>query len=119
VGNHSRDWVKGHFENTDSVVRLYNEEYYSPVKDVMDELYAADTLSSDHYFDEELEWEFFELWHHEGRRDRMGTAMMAPDYAWWHGFYELKHRFVHLLEMAGELTEEDYSRWLEDFPGRY
>jgi len=26
------------------------------------------------------------MWHHEGRRARMGTAMMGPDYAWWHGF---------------------------------
>lgn len=25
-------------------------------------------------------------------------AMMAPDCAWWHGFYALKHRFVHLTE---------------------
>ena len=59
----------------------------------MDNLYAKGILSKSSYFDEELEWEFYELWHHEGRRARMGSAMMAPDYAWWHGFYELKHRF--------------------------
>ena len=28
------------------------------------------------------------------------TAMMAPDYTWWHGFYELKKRFVYILSRA-------------------
>ena len=84
----------------------------------MDELYAAGRLSEDLYFDEELEWEFYEFWHHEGRRARMGAAMMAPDYAWWHGFYELKHRFLKILELAGEHSPRDRSAWLRDFPGR-
>ena len=30
-------------------------------------------------FDERLEWDYFELWHHQGRRARMGAAMMGPD----------------------------------------
>jgi hydroxylamine dehydrogenase len=115
---HSNEWVEGHFTNTDNVVELYNENYYGPVRIVMDRLYAAGELSKDEYFDEELEWEFYEFWHHEGRRARMGAAMMAPDYAWWHGFYELKHRFVKFMELAGEHSEQDRGEWLEDFPGR-
>ena len=103
----------------DRVVESYNSIYYTPVKKIIDRLYALGLLSSEHYFDEDLEWEFYELWHHEGRRARMGAAMMAPDYAWWHGFYELKHRFVKFMEKAGKLTGKDYSRWLKDFPGRY
>lgn len=39
----------------------------------------------------------------------MGAAMMAPDYAWWHGFYECKHRFMVLL---------DKEEWIKLFPGR-
>jgi hypothetical protein len=31
-----------------------------------------------------------EFWRREGRRAKMETAMMAPDYTCWHGFYELK-----------------------------
>ena len=115
---HSSEWVEGHFSNTDKVVKHYNENYYGPVRRVMDELYAAGELSADSYFDEELEWEFYEFWHHEGRRARMGAAMMAPDYAWWHGFYELKHRFLKFMELAGEHSGEDRAEWLEDFPGR-
>jgi hypothetical protein len=115
---HASEWVEGHFMNTDNVVKHYNEDYYGPVRRVMDELYAAGELSEDAYFDEELEWEFYEFWHHEGRRARMGAAMMAPDYAWWHGFYELKHRFLKFMELAGEHSAEDRAEWLEDFPGR-
>ncbi len=115
---HSEQWVSGHFDNMDTVIKEYNDIYYKPAVEVMGELYAQGALSEDEYFDEELEWEFYELWHHEGRRARMGAAMMAPDYAWWHGFYELKHRFVHLMELAEEHTAAARSHWLEDFPGR-
>ncbi|MBN1834958.1 MAG: hypothetical protein JW820_03850, partial [Spirochaetales bacterium] len=115
---HSREWVDGHFTNTDNVIESYNELYYKPIRAVMDRLYASGALSEDMYFDEELEWEYYEFWHHEGRRARMGAAMMAPDYAWWHGFYEVKHRFLKILDAAGELSPADRGRWLEDFPGR-
>jgi len=45
----------------------------------MDKLYADGKLSRSP-FDEKLEWTYYEVWHHEGRRARMGTAMMGPDY---------------------------------------
>ena len=31
--------------------------------------------------------------------------MMAPDYAWWHGFYELKKRSMEIEEQAEELLQ--------------
>lgn len=116
---HSEGWTNGHFSNLDEVINNYNDLYYSPIKKEMDELYRLGVLSGDLYFDEKLEWEFYELWHHEGRRARMGAAMMAPDYAWWHGFYELKHRFNRIIEevdvLKGKAKEKTYSR----FPGKY
>jgi hypothetical protein len=115
---HSEAWTDGHFENMDAVISLYNTEYYTPIKNIMDGLYQKGLLTQDSYFDEELEWEFYELWHHEGRRARMGAAMMAPDYAWWHGFYECKHRFVHILTIVEELGRDDKGEWGEEFPGK-
>ena len=85
----------------------------------MEELYAAGVLSKERYFDEELEWQFYEFWHHEGRRARMGAAMMAPDYAWWHGFYELKHRYVQLMDMAAVRLQKGTAEVFEAFPGRF
>jgi len=29
------------------------------------------------------------LWHHTGRRARQGAAMNGPDYAHWHGFFQV------------------------------
>lgn len=89
---HGPTWVEGFYLKLDNAVVLYNEEYYKPVRNELDELYALGLLTKES-FDEEIEFEMFEFWHHEGRRARMGVAMMGPDYAQWHGFYELaKHR---------------------------
>ena len=44
-------------------------------------------------FDDKLDWIYYELWHHEGRRARHGASMSGPDYAWWHGIYEVAKNF--------------------------
>ena len=116
---HSQVWTDDHFSNLDDVVMNYNEIYYKPIKALMDSLYASQLLSEEAYFDEEMEWSFYEFWHHEGRRARMGAAMMAPDYAWWHGFYEMKHRFVHILQEADALKKTGKGPVYSDFPGRF
>lgn len=92
--------------------------YYDPARGKLDGLYEAGLLSKERYFDEEIEWQFYELWHHEGRRARMGTAMMAPDYAWWHGFYELKHRCVHFMDLVKKREEGGEAEPFDFFPGR-
>jgi hypothetical protein len=57
-------------------------------------------------FDEEIEWTWFYLWHHEGRRARHGAAMMAPDYTHWHGMYEVAERFyMELIPQAREAIQ--------------
>jgi hypothetical protein len=116
---HSETWTRGHFANLDEVIRNYNETYYRPVKTLIDGLYQARLLSRTPYFDEFLEWEFYEFWHHEGRRARMGAAMMAPDYAWWHGFYELKHRFARIQEAATALRRQRKDQTYLELPGRF
>ena len=116
---HSQVWTDEHFSNLDRAVKNYNENYFKPIKTVVDSLYKDGLLSKQSYFDEDLEWEFYELWHHEGRRARMGAAMMAPDYAWWHGFYELKHRFNHILKEAAALREKGKGYIHTKFPGKY
>jgi hypothetical protein len=90
---HGNKWVDDHFTKLDSVVAEYNDVYFKPAKKMLDDLYAKELMEPRPFFDEELEVEYYELWHHEGRRARMGSAMMAPDYAWWHGFYECKKRY--------------------------
>jgi len=102
---HADGWVDNHYVRIDQAVQEYNDVYFKPAKAMLDELYAKGLMDKSRFFDEPLEVEYYELWHHEGRRARMGTAMMAPDYAWWHGFYELKKRYNDYMREARELIE--------------
>ena len=64
-------------------------------------------------FSNKLDFIWFELWHHEGRRARHGASMMGPDYTHWHGMYEVARNFYthmlpeieHLIE-AGKASED-------------
>jgi hypothetical protein len=102
---HANTWTDGHFVRLDQVVEDYNEIYAKPAKKVLGELYDKGLLDKSKAFDENLEIEWYELWHHEGRRARFGAAMMAPDYTWWHGFYECKKRYNSFMEEARELPK--------------
>lgn len=115
---HANTWAQEHFNSLDQVVTHYNEKYFTPAKKMMDQLYAEGLASNEKYFDEEIEWQYYEFWHHEGRRARMGAAMMAPDYAWWHGFYELKHRFAHIEQLFKELRAKENPGAMLRFPGQ-
>lgn len=53
-------------------------------------------------FDEPIDFTYFNLWHHWGRTTKFGTWMQGPDYAQWHGAYEVLHDLAELREMAEE-----------------
>ena len=83
---------------------LYNEKFARPGLQIMGAL-LAQGLRSKTSFDEEIEWTWFLLWHHEGRRARHGASMMAPDYTHWHGMYEVAERFyMGLIPQAREMA---------------
>ncbi len=102
---HGQVWVEQHFITLDDAVASYNTKYFRPMKNLLEKLYADGKLDGTSLLDERIELEFYEFWHHEGRRARMGVAMSAPDYAWWHGFYPLKKN----LRRISILAEEDSS----------
>jgi hypothetical protein len=91
---HSPGFYENFFRQFDDAVELYNTKFAMPATQVMQRLREADKLSAVD-FDEQIEWTFFYLWHHEGRRARHGAAMMGPDYVQWHGFYEVADRFYN------------------------
>ncbi|NJB67713.1 ssDNA-binding Zn-finger/Zn-ribbon topoisomerase 1 [Desulfobaculum xiamenense] len=115
---HGRKWIDDFYVDFDKAVEEYNEGYFKPAKAMLDQLYEKGLLDQKTFFDEKLEVEFYELWHHEGRRARMGAMMMAPDYAWWHGFYECKHRFNGFMEEANHLIKTGSKAYVyPTFPG--
>ncbi|MGE3819272.1 MAG: multiheme c-type cytochrome [Isosphaeraceae bacterium] len=103
---HTPDYVNGFYKQYDDLVVLYNEKFAKPGQALMKAL-ADQGLLTKQQFDEKIEWTFFYLWHHEGRRARHGASMMAPDYTHWHGMYEVAERFyMELIPEARELLEE-------------
>lgn len=53
-------------------------------------------------FDEPIDFVYFNLWHHWGRTAKFGTWMQGPDYAQWHGAYEVLRELAELHEMVAE-----------------
>ncbi len=102
---HTSDYVTGFYAQYDDFVILYNEKFAKPGAELMKRLRDNDLITATQ-FDEEIEWTWFYLWHHEGRRARHGASMMAPDYAHWHGMYEVAERFyMELIPQAREICE--------------
>jgi len=71
----------------DNSVALYNKYWAGAVK-MKKELADKNLLGPDPWKDGFTELMYY-LWHHTGRRARQGAAMNAPDYAHWHGFFQV------------------------------
>ena len=101
---HSDSVIKGHYSQFDNLVELYNEKFAKPIAAIMDELKKEGYISKSP-FDEQIEWTWWEIWHHEGRRARHGASMMGPDYAWWHGIYDVaKHTYFKFIPELKEVA---------------
>lgn len=102
---HTADYVNAFYKQYDDFVVLYNEKFAKPGEKIMKALKEKGLLTKVE-FDEEIEWTWYYLWHHEGRRGRHGASMMAPDYAHWHGMFEVAERFYkELIPQAREIVD--------------
>jgi hydroxylamine dehydrogenase len=90
---HHNEFVQGHYYQMDGVVRLYNDKFARPAGEIMKMVRDKGLLENPSAFGNKLEWTYWELWHHEGRRARHGAVMMGPDYTWWHGIYDVAKNF--------------------------
>jgi hypothetical protein len=118
---HSNSFVGNFYEQFDSLVNLYNDKFASVAQGFMKELTADGVLNPDAPFEHQVQWVFWELWHHEGRRARHGASMMGPDYTHWHGMYEVAKHFyleflpevIHSAATKGAAMEEKYREKVE------
>ena len=90
---HAGDWVENFYFQYDALVNMSNDKFFIPARDVMKKL-AADGKITNIPFDSQIKWTYYELWHHQGRRARMGASMMGNDYVQWHGMYEVPRSFT-------------------------
>ncbi len=91
AGTHNKNF----FKQVDDAVGLYNEAYFKPAEQMRKELALKKLLKKNPWEDAFLK-KYYYLWHHEGRRARQGAAMGGPDYAHWHGFFELMQDMYEL-----------------------
>jgi hydroxylamine dehydrogenase len=104
---HGGAFVDSFYKSFDDTIDLWNTKFGQPAQNVMTALRDAKKLTPTP-FDEELEWTFYRLWHHEGRRARMGASMQGPDFVQWHGFFEVAENFyMKLLPQARAAAKGD------------
>ncbi|MGB0866076.1 MAG: hypothetical protein ACPGSC_06175 [Granulosicoccaceae bacterium] len=95
---HSPTHTDGFFSQGDKAVRLYNQGYYQPATQMLNDLKERKLLKDNPWADE-FQITYYYLWHHEGRRARQGAMMGAADYARWHGFFELQQDLYKLEQI--------------------
>ena len=99
---HNNQWVDNFYIQYDALIELYNEKFAKPGKALMA---LAKPLLRPATFSNKIDFTWFELWHHEGRRARHGAAMMGADYTHWHGTYEVaKNFYTELIPQLEELV---------------
>ncbi len=112
---HSPVFVDGHYYQLDGLTNLYNEKFAKPSKEIMNILKKNKALENPAAFSNKVEWIYWEIWHHEGRRARHGAAMMGPDYTWWHGMYEVgQHFYFKFLPEVHKIGDPEADAYIED-----
>lgn len=121
VNCHNRKFSDAFFTQYDVTVEHYNEKFAKPAGELMKKLSDAKKITPTQ-FDDKIEWTYYLLWHHEGRRARHGASMMAPDYTQWHGFFEVADRFYNELLPEAErllpgstdfIRAQDQHKWIK------
>lgn len=100
---HNAQYIDNFYKQYDGLIEEYTNKFAKPGLELMA---AAKPLLQPAEFSNELDWTWYELWHHEGRRARHGASMMGPDYTHWHGTYEVAKRFyTELVPQLEKLAE--------------
>ncbi|MHC4975792.1 MAG: multiheme c-type cytochrome [Planctomycetota bacterium] len=102
---HETQWVDNFYIQYDSLIDLYHEKFAEPGLALYN---LAKPLLRPVAFGNKIDFIWFELWHHEGRRLRHGVSMMGPDYTHWHGTYEVaKHFYTEYIPELQELADHN------------
>ncbi len=100
INCHNKEFIGAFYAQYDGLIDLYHGKFAEPGLALYT---AAKPLLGKPTFSNKIDFTWFELWHHEGRRARHGASMMGPDYTHWHGTYEVAKNFYS--EYIPELRE--------------
>jgi len=106
VSCHSEAFVENFYIQYDNQIHLYNKKFALPGLALYNA--AKPLFPRDAKFANLIDYTWFEIWHHEGRRARHGASMMGPDWTQWHGNYEVaKHFYGKYVPELEELIENN------------
>jgi hypothetical protein len=97
---HNANFVESFYAQADALTQAVNA-WVAESDELIAELKRQELVSAAP-FDEPIDFEYFELWHHWGRTAKFGGWMQGPDYTQWHGAYEVLRSLADLREMAEE-----------------
>ncbi len=101
---HAKDYVSSFYIQYDALIDLYHRKYADPGLKLMK---LAKPLMKPIKFANKIDFIWFEIWHHEGRRARHAASMQGPDYTHWHGTYEIaKHWYIKFLPELKKLVKQ-------------
>ncbi len=92
VACHNENFVESFYIQYEAQLHLYNDKWAKPGSKLYKKASAVlKAVKGSEYakFSQMIDYTWFELWHHEGRRVRHAASMQAPDYTQWHGNYDL------------------------------
>jgi hypothetical protein len=92
VACHNQNFVDSFYTQYEAQLTLYSEKWAKPGEKLFKKATEVlKTVKGKEYADfaQKIDYTWFELWHHEGRRVRHAASMQAPDYTQWHGNYDL------------------------------
>lgn len=110
VNCHNDNFIDAFYIQYEAQLKLYDQKWAEPggrlykkasevIKAIKGKEYAK--------FSQMIDYTWFELWHHEGRRVRHAASMQAPDYVQWHGNYDLaKHWYGKYVPELKEVIEQ-------------
>jgi len=102
---HNKDFTTAFYQQYDGLIDLYHGKFAKPGLALYK---AAQPLLNPVQFSNAIDFTWYEIWHHEGRRARHGASMMGPDYTHWHGTYEVaKHFYAHYIPELQELVDKN------------
>jgi hydroxylamine dehydrogenase len=108
---HSTNWAIGYFEEFDKIVSDYNL-LWDYADSLLQKAYADGLVTKDNPIDEMPEIYHYLIWHHSGRRWRMGAAMMGPDWAHWNGAVDTI--LIKLAAMISDIEMRERLKSLEE-----
>lgn len=109
---HSSKWATGYFEEFDKVVSDYNK-IWAYTDSLLVEAYADGIISKEFPVDETPEILHYLIWHHDGRRWRMGASMMGPDWTHWNGAVD-----TILIKLGAMINDLEMRRMIKELEAR-